>query len=409
MTSRRIAYVTCRYPPMRTSGTYRVEAVLRHLPDHGFDPIPVTIPATWVRQQDSAATADAIDPDDGALRPTGALDGLLARLMDSKPTRKAARELLIPDALAVWAATTGGAVAADLQGVEAVYATSPPFSAMILATDLGKRLGVPVIQELRDPPSFNRWIKHRSALTRRRMERFERRHLGAADAVITVTPGTRERLLDLHPGLDPAAIRVVTNGYPEITPDPARSGRDHERFTLTFTGTFLSGTKGREHGPFNPAILVPHLAELDGPSDLRIAGTLLTGQSDALAGQGRARVTALGHLARSDALAETAAGDVAVVVADDDPWWIGRKVFEYLAFAKRILAVVPEGDTADLLRQSPRAVVVPIGDAEGLAKALRRLHEDWKADFAPTGPEPFIQSDATCVAGIAEVVNSVIR
>ena len=100
--------------------------------------------------------------------------------------------------------------------------------------------------------------------------------------------------------------------------------------------------------------------------------------------------------------------DVAVVVADDDPWWIGRKVFEYLAFAKRILAVVPEGDTAELLRQSPRAVVVPIGDRAALVTALRDLHEDWRQGRQPTGQEPFVQSDETCVAGIAEVLGSVI-
>jgi hypothetical protein len=393
---------------MRTSGTYRVEAVMRHLPEHDLIPVPITIPATWVRQQDSAATAGAIDRDDGAIRPSGLADPLLARLMDSRVTRKAARELLIPDALAPWASSTAGKVAGRLPDVAAVYATSPPYSAMILADDLGRKLGVPVIQELRDPPSFNRWIKHRSAVTKRRMERFEKRHLTTADAVITVTPGTRRRLLELHPELDPGAVHVVTNGYPDVTADPSRSSRDPLAFTLTFTGTFLSGAKGREDGPFNPAILIPHLAGLDGPSDLRIAGTLLSGQSERLAGTGPAKVTLLGHLAREDAIAETAAGDVAVVVADDDDWWIGRKVFEYLAFASRILAVVPEGDTANLLRQSPRAVVVPIGDSTALAEALHSLHADWRSGSVPSGSEPFVQSDESCVAEIAGVIRSVV-
>jgi len=408
MTRGHIAYVTCRYPPMRTSGTYRVEAVMKHLPEHDLIPVPITIPATWVRQQDSAATAAAIPPDDDAIRPTGAADRVLARLMDSKITRKAARELLIPDALAPWASSTAGRVCDALPPVDAVYATSPPYSAMILAHDLGDRLGVPVVQELRDPPSFNRWVKHRSSVTKRRMRRFERRYLGEAEAVITVTPGTRSRLLDLHPELAPENLHVVTNGYPDIVSDPGRSQRDDSAFTLAFTGTFLSGAKGREDGPFNPAILVPHLAELDGPSDLRIAGLLLSGQAEALTGIRSARVTPLGHLARADAIAETAAADVAVVVADDDPWWIGRKVFEYLAFAKRILAVVPDGDTAQLLRQSPRAVVVPIGDRAALAAALQGLYDDWRSGHQPCGTEPFVQSDATCVQGIAEVLHAVI-
>ena len=409
MTRQAIAYITCRYPPMRTSGTYRVEAVMRHLPEHGLTAMPVTIPATWVRQQDSAATASAISADDDAIRPTTRLDNLLSHLMDWRATRKLARELLIPDALALWASSVAAQAAVELCPVQAVYATSPPYSAMILAHDLGKRLGVPVVQELRDPPSFNRWVKHRSAATRRRMRAFEERYLSRADAVITVTPGTRQQLLDLHPGLRPEAVHVVTNGSPPITPEPDRSSRAYDIFTLAFTGTFLSGAKGRRDGPFNPAVLVPHLALLDEPSDLRIAGTLLSGQAHGLTSQGKATVTALGHLAREDAIAEIAAADVAVVVADDDPWWIGRKVFEYLAFAQRILAVVPEGDTADLLRQSSKAVVVPIGEPSILQAALRQLHDEWRYGIVPEGEEPYVQSDETCVAGIAQVLKDVIR
>jgi len=382
---------------------------MRNFADHGLSPVPITIPATWVKQQDSAKTAAAIGDEDDAIRPVGTLDGIRSRVMDWKPTRKIARELVIPDALRHWAKSVAGTVVEALPRVEAVYATSPPYSAMILAHDLGKLLGVPVVQELRDPPSFNRWVKHRSTLTRHRMRTFERRYLSAADAVITVTPTTRTRLLDLHPELRPDAVRVVTNGYPPITPEPTRSSRSADVFTLAFTGTFLSGAKGRQDGPFNPAVLVPHLASLPGPSDFRIAGTLLSGQAHGLVGQGNARITGLGHLAREDAVAEIAAADVSVVVADDDAWWIGRKVFEYLAFAKRILAVVPEGDTADLLRQSPRATVIPISNPEALDDALRGLYRDWLAGIVPTGDEPFVQSDASCVAEIAEVIRSVIR
>lgn len=382
---------------------------MRYLPEHGFDPRPVTIPPVWVRQQDGEATSAAVEDDPAVLRPTTPADAALARLMDWRGTRKLAREILIPDALAPWAAAVARQVVHRLGPVAAVYATSPPYSAMILADDLGKRLGVPVIQELRDPPSFNRWIKHRSGLTRSRMRRFEGKYLVGADAVITVTPRTRLRLLELHSRLDPDRVHVVTNGYPPIEPEPWRSSRNPDVFTLTFTGTFLSGAKGREDGPFNPTVLVPHLRRLPGPAELRIAGTLLSGQARALAKTGGSIVKTLGHLPRRDAIAEIAAADVAVVVADDDPWWIGRKVFEYLAFARRILAVVPEGDTADLLRASPRAVVVPIGDEHALQAAVSQLYEDWRSGCVPAGEEPFVQTDETCVAGVAEVLRSVLE
>ena len=67
------------------------------------------------------------------------------------------------------------------------------------------------------------------------------------------------------------------------------------------------------------------------------------------------RITAPGQVDRSIALAELAAADATLILADDHPWWIGRKVFEALAYySQRILAIVPDGDTSELLVDSEK-------------------------------------------------------
>lgn len=404
-----IAYVTARYPPMQSSGTFRVEAVMRYLPGLGFQPTVVTLPPGWVRQQSgSARLAQAIGPEPGVLRPSAPSDPLVRVVSRTPVARRLLRHVAVPDLLVYWARRIPARVAPRLEGVRLVYVTSPPFSAMVAGAALAERLGVPCVQELRDPPSFNRRLRGRAASFIRRMRAFEADHLSRAEAVIVVTPGMRRELLRLHPHLDQGRMHVVTNGYPVLEADPARSGRDPDRFTITYVGSFQGGVPQRADSLFTPEVVLPALARLPGPAVLRLVGPVTPAQRAGLEARWPADMLQfVGRVPRRQALAEMAAADACLVVSDEDPWWIGRKVFEYQAYGRRILAVVPEGDTADLLRKSGKSLVVPLGDAAGLERAIRMLFES-----APTAPAPArevsIPTDADCVEGIARVLRSVL-
>jgi glycosyltransferase involved in cell wall biosynthesis len=61
---------------------------------------------------------------------------------------------------------------------------------------------------------------------------------------------------------------------------------------------------------------------------------------------------------------------------------LSGKVFEYLAAERPILAAVPpDGAAAELIRETNAGVVAAPDDVEGLAAALRTLHDAWAADM----------------------------
>ena len=400
--------MTARYPPMRSSGTYRVEAVLEHLPGHGLDIAPITIPGKWMTQQAGRDVESVKDA--SVVQPEGFLDGTI-RLASRVPLlRRLLREALMPDILVVWANTTAKKIIPHLGEVDAIYTTGPPFSALVLASDLGSTLGVPVVQEVRDPPSFNRRLVGRSRSWKKRMLRFERRYLASGDLVVTVTEGTRRRLLELHPQLSPDRVMVITNGYPEMELDISASGRRSDEFTITYVGSFQGGTGSRKDSLFNPAIVLPALAELEHAS-LRVVGPVTREQRAQISSsEGGHLVTFTGIVDRATALAEVAAADAALVIAEFEDWWIGRKVFEYLAYARRILAIVPKsGDTASLLRSHGKSVVVEPGNEVDLRDSLHEMYDDWvNGVAAPTRSGSFVQSDRSCVTEIAAVLHDVI-
>jgi glycosyltransferase involved in cell wall biosynthesis len=244
------------------------------------------------------------------------------------------------------------------------------------------------------------------------MKTFERRLLGSADAVIVVTDGTRRRLLELHPALIPEKLHVVTNGYPEMRPHLPLAQRDPGKFTVAYVGSFQGATRGRRESLFSPGVILPSLDALgDSSVSLRVVGPVTDVQRRTIAeGPGGDLVEFTGMVTREQAIAEMAAADVSLILAEDEDWWIGRKVFESLAFAKRILALVPlSGDTAELLRGSPKATVVEPWDEAGIAAAIRASHREWQSGPLVVPPDtPNVQSDRSCAAGVAKVLESVL-
>lgn len=401
-----VAYVTARYPPMMSSGTFRAEAVVRYLPEHGFHVTVVTLPMAWVAHQSGSALENPTPDPRDVVRPTAATDRLVRWLATAKGVRWLLRAILVPDILVLWARQVGRRV--PIPTPDLIYATGPPFSGLVAGSYLAKRLKVPCVLEVRDPPSFNRRLRGRSRLSRMRMLWFERRQLAKSDAVIVVTAGVKDRLLSLHPTLDPGRVAVVTNGYPELTIDPALSGRDFTRFTVAYVGSFQGG--GSTGSRFTPEVLLPALQTL--PHDtarLRIVGPLANAQSARLALAYPDLVEPVGLVTRSRALAEVATADVALIVAEDDPWWIGRKVFEAMAYAQRILAVVPPGDTSDILKSSAKAEVVDLNDDTGLITRVQQLYQEWSASLPPPRGDADVQTDRSCVAEIADVLRKVLR
>ncbi len=377
---------------------------MRYLVSYGFDPEVVTLPNDWMSFQ---ARRDHDGDEVPAIQPEARSDNLVRYLSTVRYVNWAQREIMVPDLLAFWARSAAGVAAVELPEVELVYGTAPPFGAMVASHGLAKRLEVPLVQEIRDPPSFDRALRSRSAVFRKRMIGFERKYLTGADHVITVTPRTRQRLLNLHRDLDPGRVHVVTNGYPDIKVDPSLSDRDPEKFTITYVGTFQGSVKARESSLFTPATLLPAIARLpEGKVELRIVGRATTRQRNAIHElDSNHTLNFTGVVPREQALAEIAAADIAVILADDDDWWIGRKAFEYLRYAHTILAIVPPGDTTDLLAAHSRVDLVPLDGLLELPGILRNRYDQWASGDWQRGPVPLdIQTDESCVSGIARVL-----
>jgi glycosyltransferase involved in cell wall biosynthesis len=269
-------------------------------------------------------------------------------------------------------------------GVDAVLATGPPFSALVVGARAARRLGVPFVADYRDAWRDYPGAAHPSGLHRARAVALERAVLGGAAAVVCASDfssevrelGGPEPLL-LPNGFDPADI-------PTWSPDAAGPLR------LAFMGTV--------YGTTNPSPVLEALASLrdgGGPgSDARLVmvGNVPRTFLDSVRTLGLEGVVEVrGYLPHGEALAVVAGADVGLVVLKGGAQVravLTGKIYEYLGMGLPVLLVgPPDGTAADLLRAARAGTIVPY-DAAAVSEAIRSLAEAKASGVPPARPDP---------------------
>jgi glycosyltransferase involved in cell wall biosynthesis len=380
--------VTYFYPPGRDTGAVRPATMAKYLRRLGHR---VTVLTTSAYGEGSDDEADVIRTRD--LQRTRArmhgkerIDALYdAGTYSGKPHPLS--KVFVPEPLvAAWAPFARSAALRRHREdpFDAVITTSPPESVHLIGEALAKR-GVPWVAELRDAWGFESLRPRFPTGAQRRLdERLERRWLRDADAVVVVSEPAAEDLRK-RLGID---ARVITNGWdPELAPNPPadtrREGDEHRYATksalsagvrLVYTGRF--GGPGRE-----PAPLVDAMAQLakEDPEaaqklELVVAGPLTDAEAGTFArGVAPARITLLGSLERTEALALQRGADALLLIAHPvRSQLLNLKLFEYLASGRPILALA-EGTEAGRVAAEAGCEVVAGGEVDAISASLRRL------------------------------------
>jgi glycosyltransferase involved in cell wall biosynthesis len=283
-----------------------------------------------------------------------------------------------------------------LHGVDVLIASSPTLFAVVSAWAMSRRLRIPYVFEVRDlwPAIFADLGVIRNRVVLRALEGLELFLYRGAAAVVTVTRSFAENISSR--GIDPARIRVVSNGVdlrdfaPEAA-DPAvkaRFGFDG-RFVVLYAGAH--GISHALHRVLEAAALLrddPRIRFLlvgEGAEKERLVSTARE--------RGLENVTFVDPVSREEMPALYRAADVCLVPLRAIPLFrsfVPSKMFEILACGCPIVASL-EGEAAEILTASGGALVVPPEDVSATAGAIRKLAADerLRAELAGRG-RPFV-------------------
>jgi glycosyltransferase involved in cell wall biosynthesis len=297
--------------------------------------------------------------------------------------------VLVPDAYVGWFPFALARARARMEsgGVDALLTTSSPDSTHLVGLVLRERFPVPWVADFRDP-----WVRRLTFQAPTRWHHrlhlwLERRVLERADRVLVTNEATRDDFLARHAGIPAGRLIVIPNGFdPEdlavmrdfsLSHSPAAPSRAPwaRELVLVHTG-LLSGRRTLAPIAASMARLFTEHPDLRGRLRLRLIGPResvndelvraagLTGQVAFEPPVGHREV--LGEMARAAALLLLEAGE------PEGSLITPGKLFEYLAARRPILAVVPPGPAADLVRSTGAGEVVAPEDAPGLTATLQR-------------------------------------
>ena len=271
-------------------------------------------------------------------------------------------------------------------GVHDVVVTSgPPHMAHLAGADVAARAGLPLVIDMRDPWS----LRHRlaadvaSPVALRLADRYERQAVSAADLVVLNTEPLRRGMAEKYPE---AAARMITamNG---ADAEELPSSRFGHRFSLAFAGTIYVD---RDPRPLlRAARRVVHELGLT-PADF---GVDFIGNAESYGGvpvdrmaaeEGLAEyVTVGGPRPRREALEFLTGAQMLVSLPQDGTMQIPAKIFEYLNFPAWLLVFAEPGSAPDLLLRGSGADVLPLGDEERTAAAIRERYLQYRRGERP--------------------------
>lgn len=396
--------MVCYFYPPAATGVRRLLSLVRHLPEHGWRPLVVCC-------RDSAGmgldASPLVDPAIASIpvRRTESLDPyrVMARWRarrgrsSSSPAAEQAvagsggrsravmaamrRHVFFPDDRAWWVpfAVRAGLGAFARYPIRAIYSSNYPQSAHLAALRISERTGLPWLADFRDGwtqnPAFHdpgnpvmRWLQ----------AAMEVRVASEATRLVTVSPPITRHLQAFRPASAAPAVTIY-NGFeaddaPPASPGPLRAGRK----SILYTGTFF----GRRKPDLFMAALGRVLARRPEWREALYVRMRCT-ETPELAGlQTKYRldgvVEVLPPVSFAAVQEEQRRADGFLLVLERGPGaeiMVSQKVFEYLAARRPILALVPEGAAAEVLRETGGATFCTSARPDDAAEALERYLE----------------------------------
>ena len=365
---KRLLFISYTFPPHAGSGVFRPAKFAKYLPTFGWEPMVVHADR-WASEYKDASLMDGV----GHLRSMDILDIGPARLLQRWPKLRAAMNVLsFPDTATLWARHVRQflPVWVETYRPDAVWTTSPPYSAALVGQWVKRKYKIPWIADLREqwsgditkpmPPGYrraHRWL--------------ERRTLKDADLICCLSyPRLAE--IQRRVGGDRNRYCVITNGWD----DEARGEPPEKRepFTLTYAGVF---TKRRRPDKLVQAVNWLIDSGKIGPHQIRVR--LIGPRLDRYV-PGQRWFECAGQMSHDDVMDAYHETDVLLLLLDPTPENLGRysgKLFEYIAANRPILGIGPRFGVAEQLLDETATGFMVGDDVREISFGILRQYTQW--------------------------------
>jgi glycosyltransferase involved in cell wall biosynthesis len=376
---KRVLIVAYYFPPAGGIGSLRLSAFARYLPEYGWEPI-ILAPRNPSYHHDPELRVDeqhvirtgSIELSRAGKRVlrTGGDDTSAAHVSGfRRRLRDAARDVLyFPDGQIGWYPPAARAARLALGDMppDAIFSSSFPVTAHLVARRIHRRTGAPWVAEFRDP--WSQTLREGS-VKRRRAAALERRLMSEATVAATVSPSWAR----MFEGAWRRPVEVLPNGHDATVDSNGRTAASSDELVVGYLGTYYPQLQDL-NGVWKA------LATLSTPVRIRLIGAENATLREQLARAGLAeRLEVTGFLSQQEATRELQGCSLLVLAGPTRSDALSRghvvaKTWEYLASQLPILYVGDRSsDVAELLNAQPGCALHEPGDVPEITRSLEVL------------------------------------
>lgn len=417
--AKKLLMIAYFFPPAGAVGVYRTLKFARYLPEFGWAPRVLTTSNGRFPVYDESLLALVPDGvpvhrcagfewfNEGFDRPAA---GPRKRTLASRIHTRlylAWSWIALPDANIGWvpSAFANALRIVRREGIGDVYISGSPFSSFLVGGLLKLFADVRVTIDYRDPWTQNLNYPRRTALHRWMDRALERRVVRSSDVVVSNTRFNDERMFAAFGGgKSRDRFVAIHNGFDAADFDGIPRERT-DRFTITYAGVFYYsiGSSFRDRAgddtmrTYSPLCFFEALEsffarrpEAKARTRVRFMGKLGQGYDPIVRERGLETVIEqLGYIAYDEHLRVLKNSDVLLLVlsrGEQSRGWIPSKFFQYLGTGNPILALAPDGELRDIIRETRSGVVVEPDDAVAASRAIEELYDAWASGTSIAQP-----------------------
>ena len=380
---KKVLMVAYHYPPLSDAGVFRTLKFTKYLPRFGYQPYVLTVKNSMYGTKDPTLLKE-IPPEVEIFR-TFSFEHRILRA--PRLLKIDLKWFYVPDVNIGWLpfAVSAGAKIIKEKNIDLVYATSPVWTSLLIGFLLKKKTKKPLVVDFRDPWTDNPFTEYPTKFHKAIEKKMEEKVLKSADHIITTTEPMTLKLIDKYP-FTKGKCTTLTNGFDSEDFKNLRRNDYGERFTITYVGQlyelrssryFLTAIKElleekRELRRNVQALFVGHsgketkdlVKEYELQDIVKLVGYV-------------AHKRSLEFMINSDVLLLLIASEEAIEEKMGPPMVPG-KLYEYLAAKRPILALIPEGAAANIVRSTKSGNVIPPEEINSIKQAILNFLQEWK-------------------------------